>query len=343
MDIVIADPKNRKLNARVELLGSDIIVHSRSGQDRNSDYRLAVETILLRLDAAKIEYEIFLDSQPVQHLPLDQRRLNTAKQGGIGDQFTALVREMNKGSSSNGAYRRIRFITSEQQFAVQSALLGSASEQTTSRSDEVERLPASELRKVTSANIDHAVSKLLAGGDAPNFSDSRDYDVLAPGNMRLPPKKVFGLALEEALGIKAYPGHFTAGHGNPCFQLIEAAGYPIISKADKDPPEAEAVDLELAAAEGNQKVVKHLKRERNPALAAAKRRAMIDELGHLICERCEIVPSHELGPHGDAVIEVHHAKVQVSEMGNGHVTRLADLQCLCANCHRIVHREMTAK
>jgi 5-methylcytosine-specific restriction protein A len=35
--------------------------------------------------------------------------------------------------------------------------------------------------------------------------------------------------------------------------------------------------------------------------------------------------------------------VQVSEMQRGHKTQLEHLQCLCANCHRLVHREMRAK
>ena len=103
------------------------------------------------------------------------------------------------------------------------------------------------------------------------------------------------------------------------------------------------VDPDLAAAEGSPKLVAHLRRERKPALAAAKRRAMIDLLGHLQCERCAIVPSEALGPHGDAVIEVHHAATQIAGMKSGHVTRLADLVCLCANCHRIVHREQPTK
>lgn len=344
MDIGITNSTGRKLDARVELSGSDLIVHSRSGQDRNRDYRPAVETMLTRLDAAKISYSIYLDSKPVQHLPLDGRRLPLPRTGSVEERFNALVYAMNKGSSSNGAYRRIRFVTNAEQADVFRALSGKTQRSIVSvRKNGVERLPASELRKVTAANIDGAVAQLLAGGDAPNFADSRDYDVLAPGNIRLPPKKVFGLALEAALGIEAYPGHFTAGHGNPCFQIIEGAGYPIIAKTEPTPSSEPPIDPDLAAAEGNQKVVKHIKRERNPALSAAKRRAMIDELGHLCCERCKVVPSQKLGPHGDAVIEVHHAKTQVSDMAHGHITRLADLQCLCANCHRIVHREMAAK
>ena len=41
-------------------------------------------------------------------------------------------------------------------------------------------------------------------------------------------------------------------------------------------------------------------------------------------------------------IEVHHAEVSVAAMVEGHRTKLSDLQCLCANCHRLVHAEINA-
>ena len=152
---------------------------------------------------------------------------------------------------------------------------------------------------------------------------------------------MFGLALQTATGLEARPEHFTAGLGTPCFEALEDAGYPVIRKGESIPGRGvDPVDPDLAAAEGQPRLVAHLRRERKPALAAAKRRAVVEALGHLQCERCGLVPSAALGPHGDAVIEVHHAGTQVAEMGAGHVTRLADLVCLCANCHRIVHREL---
>jgi 5-methylcytosine-specific restriction protein A len=59
----------------------------------------------------------------------------------------------------------------------------------------------------------------------------------------------------------------------------------------------------------------------------------------LFCERCCADPIEIFGSeHGEACIEVHHARVQVGQMPEDHTTRLEDLQCLCANCHRFVHR-----
>jgi predicted HNH restriction endonuclease len=44
------------------------------------------------------------------------------------------------------------------------------------------------------------------------------------------------------------------------------------------------------------------------------------------------------GEHGEACIEVHHHSVHIVDMVEEHRTKLEDLQCLCANCHRVVHR-----
>ncbi|GGE95560.1 HNH endonuclease [Sphingomonas prati] len=63
--------------------------------------------------------------------------------------------------------------------------------------------------------------------------------------------------------------------------------------------------------------------------------------GILYCERCGLDPVQAFGvPEADACIEVHHRSTQIAAMAAGHRTRLEDVECLCANCHRIVHRLM---
>lgn len=336
--VTLRTSAGQPLNARVEIDERGIVLHSRSGTDRNRDYREALELLLARLEDAGLPFEVYLDSAPVQHLPLAKRTLKFPRTGPIPERFNALVKAMNAGSASNGAWRRILLVVPGQTTAQLTAIMSGADP---SHRPAVSRLAANDLRCVTAEHVDTAVARLLNGEDAVNFAPSRDFDLLGPADERLAPKKVFGLALEQALGIVAHPGHFSAGLGTPCFQILEAAGYPIVPKGHATAPALDGpADADLAAAEGNQRLVTHLKRERRPSLAAAKRRAMIEQIGHLHCERCHLVPSANLGPHGDAVIEVHHAKVQVAEMTKGDVTRLADLMCLCANCHRIVHREM---
>ena len=43
---------------------------------------------------------------------------------------------------------------------------------------------------------------------------------------------------------------------------------------------------------------------------------------------------------GDACIEVHHQVMQMADMPPGYRSRLEELTCLCANCHRVTHREL---
>lgn len=78
-----------------------------------------------------------------------------------------------------------------------------------------ERLPASELRRVGPEHVRIALERLDAGDPASNFDLSQDYDVKTGDGRTYSPKKVFGLALEEVLGIEARPGHFSAGWERP--------------------------------------------------------------------------------------------------------------------------------
>jgi 5-methylcytosine-specific restriction protein A len=100
-------------------------------------------------------------------------------------------------------------------------------------------------------------------------------------------------------------------------------------------------DDDRSWAEGDKKKVAHLRRERASGLAMRKKSDFIERNGKLACERCGLIPSEILGSNGDAVIEVHH-KRPLAEAEFDTRTRLDDLSCLCANCHRITHREMSA-
>jgi hypothetical protein len=338
------------LNATVELHSDGMVVHSRSGTNRNRDYRPALELLMDRLDRAGIAYEIYLDSRPVQQIPREQRRLTFDPNAPVTARFDQLVRAMNSGSSSHGAWRRLFLATSTSDPAALRSALGVSSIR-----KEVERLPARQLRQVTSAHIHRAVSRLLAGEDAPNFEPSRDYDALTDDGIPLAPKKVFGLALEDALGIDVYPGHFSAGWSQVCFELLETAGLWIVPKQDgeaRSKARAAKFTEELAKLiptaeerswiEGNPRIVSHLIRERQPGLARQKRAEFIEHHGRLYCEHCLLDPVERYGPEvGAACIEVHHHRVHVSKMSPGHRTVTDDLMCLCANCHRVLHRKLT--
>lgn len=338
------------LNARVEIQASGIVLHSRSGKDRNRDYRPALELLLSRLDAAGLAYEVYVDSRPVQNILLADRRLTFSRNVPVAARFDEIVRAMNHGTDSHGAWRRLLIevpgVTPDKLRDVVRAV----EENTT-----IDRLPASDLRKVKASHIYRAVEKLLAGGDAPNFAPSRDYDVLTGNGIPLAPKKVFGLALEEALGIEAFPAHFSAGWGQVSFELLEEAGLWIVPKkgAAARPKARPSVvkaaltgfvptEEERVWIEGNPKIVVHLKRERNPGLAKRKRDEFVSEHGRLFCEDCGLDPVERYGNDaGAACIEVHHHRTHVAEMRAGHESTTDDLKCLCANCHRVLHRKLT--
>ncbi|MBX4972630.1 hypothetical protein HJB73_04100 [Rhizobium lentis] len=344
--LILLDDDGAQLNANVEMDERGLILHSRSGRDRNRDYRAALEMLMSRLDHGQVSYRIYLDSRPVQGVDLAERELSFDRLSPVATRFDELVRAMNEGSSSHGAWRRLLIETPGTSAVRVREII--------ERKGGIVRLPASELRKVTTAHIHNAVQKLLSGGDAPNFAPSRDYDAFTDAGLPLAPKKVFGLALEEALGIEAYPGHFSAGWGQISFDLLEEAGLWITPKKEgvaRPKPDPKRIELGLTGfvpteeerswIEGNPKIVSHLKRERAPGLAREKRAAFMAEHKRLFCEDCKFDPMEKYGPEaGAACIEVHHHRTHVANMEPGHKTSMEDLKCLCANCHRVLHRKL---
>lgn len=201
------------------------------------------------------------------------------------------------------------------------------------------RLPAEQLRKVSARHIWQAVQDMLGGIEVPGFGSSTDYDLMTEEGDRLPPKAVFGLAATQALGFQVQPKHFTAGVGSTSFDLLAEAGYLIVPKGAPVPaPDVQISYDDRIWTEGQPKLVTHLRKERGTGLAKAKKDQFIAEHGRLFCELCNLDPATVYGDAGEACIEVHHSRVQVADMIDEHQTRLEDLQCLCANCHRVEHR-----
>lgn len=76
-------------------------------------------------------------------------------------------------------------------------------------------------------------------------------------------------------------------------------------------------------------------------MAKQKRAEFIAEHGRLFCEECQLDPVAAYGlAAGEACIEVHHHRVHVANMEPGHVSITEDLKCLCASCHRVLHRKL---
>jgi 5-methylcytosine-specific restriction protein A len=111
--------------------------------------------------------------------------------------------------------------------------------------------------------------------------------------------------------------------------------------ANSEPDDDDDDVADAGSPEGKKKLRTHLRSERSSRLRRAKKAAFRRLHGRLFCERCKMDPIQQYKTiDAESCIEVHHSKVAVANMLPGHRTRLEDLECLCANCHRLTHREM---
>ncbi|MGW3338360.1 HNH endonuclease [Streptomyces sp. NPDC001009] len=103
------------------------------------------------------------------------------------------------------------------------------------------------------------------------------------------------------------------------------------------PPQPDEEDESgTTAVEGRLLVRWALARERNPKLRARKIQQARRIHGTLRCEVCAFDFARAYGDLGEGYIEVHHVTpLHVAGMAE---TALDDLACLCANCHRMCHR-----
>jgi len=82
----------------------------------------------------------------------------------------------------------------------------------------------------------------------------------------------------------------------------------------------------------------HRRRERNLTAVRRKKEAVKASSGELRCEVCGFAFDGQFERADAGLIECHHLKADVHEMGpDGATTRLEDLALVCANCHRVLH------
>ncbi|MGF6997269.1 HNH endonuclease [Paraburkholderia sp. GAS32] len=207
-----------------------------------------------------------------------------------------------------------------------------------------ERLSVATLSKATPEFIWRAVQMYDDGYVDDAYGPSLDYDLISEQGNRLPPKAIFGLALSLALdGRPIEPKHFSGGEASPCVRLLREAGFEVIPKNAETRGDQNSENDESTFEEGRVRLRLHRTRER-AQVSKAKKAQFLRLHGKLTCERCGCDPVAAYGTaDAEACIEVHHAATQMSEMKDGHKTKLEDLQCLCANCHRLVHRELAAE
>jgi 5-methylcytosine-specific restriction protein A len=102
--------------------------------------------------------------------------------------------------------------------------------------------------------------------------------------------------------------------------------------------------IDLIAEDGNDGVSEggllravHNRYERDSKIVRKKKRAVFELTMALKCEICHFDFAEEYGELGSEFAECHHTR-PVSQMQAGDKTRLEDLSIVCANCHRMLHR-----
>lgn len=354
MKFRIADDNGLTLDANVLLEPSAIIVLSRggtagSGNSQNQDYPSALRLILQRLRAyGRAITGAWVDSVPAQALPLPERQIYFSEDATEDAKtlFSLFGKRMEQVAKAPGSIpnkgnrnKRLRIEVATASIGELASVIGAKADADVPRS--ALRLPASDLRKVTETEIWSAIDRLRMGTVEHGFDEPLEYQLVTDDGALLPPKAVFGLAASEALGFPVRPVNFTGGVGTVCFEMLEGAGWSIVRKGIKGTGAASAPEPdEREWAEGDERRLAHIRRERHPGVARAKKAQMRQLHGKLFCEDCGLDPVAQFGEDGEACIEVHHRATEVAQMAPGHATKLADVECLCSNCHRVRHRRM---
>ncbi len=97
------------------------------------------------------------------------------------------------------------------------------------------------------------------------------------------------------------------------------------------------IDSKFFAIEGEQQLITHLRRERDPKIVALKKQQVLQATGKLSCEVCAFDFKEKYGELGTNFCEAHHV-APLSDTTQQVETRLSDLAILCSNCHRMIHR-----
>jgi hypothetical protein len=89
--------------------------------------------------------------------------------------------------------------------------------------------------------------------------------------------------------------------------------------------------------EGSIKEKNHRYKERNSKVVKLAKRLFYEKHGRLFCEACDFDFIKVYGELGEHFIEAHH-NIPVSTMKENHKTKVEDFDMLCANCHRMIHK-----
>jgi 5-methylcytosine-specific restriction protein A len=183
---------------------------------------------------------------------------------------------------------------------------------------------------ITRQHIVGAIRDVDRGVDHP-FGESTGYDVLFEGR-RYPPKAVVGLAVGKLTGRSLGPYDFKGGLRSKCFEVLEANGFEIISKAETAPYPDEIPEADEYV-EGSVQRVSVNRYERD----SKARSKAIAHYG-LRCQVCDFDFRMIYGALGEGFIHVHHT-VPLAQIGKSYtVDPVADLKPVCPNCHAMLHK-----
>jgi 5-methylcytosine-specific restriction protein A len=340
------------LDAHLDIEGREFVFHSRGGKKgqsgaRNMEYGPGLRLLFRRLVAAGLRIDgAWLDSEEVSQLELGVRSILDGSDlaGAPEEWFRIMSTRMQDYGRPVGAPRggsrvkKVRIRVTEADPSTDLVdVLGIRWVDDGPR--QRKRLPVKAFDAVTAENIWNAVQRLSVNPHDHPFGTARKFDLVADDDLRLPPEAVFGLAASEALGFELLPEHFPGGVFNRSHRALEAAGYAVVDRgAVRQSRKLPLTDEDREWSEGRPKLIVHLTRERAAGLSRAKKQNFVRQHGRLLCERCGLDPVEAFGSEvGEACIDVHHKQTQIGQMREGQRTVLDDLQCLCANCHRIVH------
>ena len=123
-------------------------------------------------------------------------------------------------------------------------------------------------------------------------------------------------------------------------ELKEAFGKVHLNR--NKPQEIEIFDENLMIYEGTQEIVTTQKYKRSKLLRDKAIKYFTDKNGRIKCKVCDFDFEEFYGEHGKGYIEIHHQKPVFQFDGDDMKQTIEDalknLVPLCANCHRIVHR-----
>jgi len=348
----IKNEDGQLIDAAFDIDDSKVILHSRGGSLKagtalNSQYSECLLLLIERLQSLGIPISsVLVVSQNTNHLSQSERTIYEVGADGplkskglkqaLQSRMKSVGRKPEAKEKGGNSTRRIEIITAKVDEADLSILL---------EAENYNRLSSSAFKGITPNHFWRAIKKIRAGFKNHSFGESTGYDLICEDGTRLPPKAVFGIAATEFLDFEVLPEHFSGGKGTTCLKLLEDAGFEIglkPNKAEEPIPNIVPRDPEdLVWTEGDLKMAQgHYIRERASGLAKAKKEDFrAKHEGQLYCERCDMNPEDQYGKHGEACIEVHHT-IPIAELKGEHQTTLDEVECLCANCHRVEHRKI---